>query len=56
MSSSFGLPTAKNSWTWVFSWKAVNAAGANLPIGSYAVTIESRKTAQTFSGGTIDVK
>ena len=33
-----------------------DAPGANLPAGSYAVSIESRKTTQTFSGGTIDVK
>jgi hypothetical protein len=56
LSGSFVLPTSKNGWTWTFNWKAVNATGANLTPGSYAVTIESRKTTQTFSGGTIDVK
>jgi VCBS repeat-containing protein len=59
---SWGLPTAKNAYTWQFNWK-LTYTGADgklyeLPAGKYLVRIKSRRTAQldpniTNSDGTI---
>jgi hypothetical protein len=55
--SSFQPPSLANGWTWQFNWQSVdNTTGAALKPGTYAVSLTSQLTGQTFSGGQITLK
>jgi VCBS repeat-containing protein len=47
--NSWGLPTAKNNYTWQFSWKLTYTSGGKqvaLPPGTYVMRIKSNQTGQ----------
>jgi len=55
--NSFGLPTAKNGFTWQFNWKLTYTVTANgqtktydLPAGTYVVSVKSVLTGQSDPG------
>ncbi len=54
-SSSFRPPSSPG-WVWHFNWQTDDDTGNPLPKGSYRVEVTSRKTGQTFDGGTIVLK